>query len=178
MEYTIREVRTEDLAGVTALEAECFPAAEAAEEASLRQRIAAFPGSFFVAEDEDGRIIGMINGAVTDRRTICDEMFEDAGMHREDGAYQSIFGLDVAPDWRRRGVAAALMERMIRGAKEAGRRGLILTCKDRLTPYYEKFGYRNLGVSASVHGGAVWYDMLLEFDRTEASGPAANTCGE
>ena len=43
---------------------------------------------------------------------------------------------------------------------------------------YEKFGYRNLGVSASVHGGAVWYDMILEFDRTEASGPAANTCGE
>ena len=64
-----------------------------------------------MAADEDGRIIGMINGAVTDRRTICDEMFEDAGMHREDGAYQSIFGLDVAPDWRRRGVAAALMER-------------------------------------------------------------------
>ena len=134
MEYTIRKVRTEDLAGVPAGEAECFPAAEAAEEASLRQRIAAFPGSFFVAEDEDGRIIGMINGAVTDRRTICDEMFEDAGMHREDGAYQSIFGLDVAPDWRRRGVAAALMERMIRGAKEAGQRGMILTCKDRLIP--------------------------------------------
>ena len=55
---------------------------------------------------------------------------------------------------------------------------MILTCKDRLIPYYEKFGYRNLGVSASVHGGAVWYDMILEFDRTEASGPAANTCGE
>ena len=70
MEYTIREVRTEDLAGVTALEAECFPAAEAAEEASLGQRIAAFPGSFFVAEDEESPIIGMINGAVTDRRTL------------------------------------------------------------------------------------------------------------
>ena len=27
----------------------------------------------------------------------------------------------------------------------------------------EKFGYKNLGVSKSVHGGAVWYDMILDF---------------
>ena len=29
--------------------------------------------------------------------------------------------------------------------------------------FYEQFGYKSLGVSASVHGGAVWYDMILEF---------------
>ena len=27
----------------------------------------------------------------------------------------------------------------------------------------KKFGYKNMGVSESVHGGAVWYDMILEF---------------
>lgn len=163
MNYTIRTVRPEDLKKVTALEAECFPAAEAADEAALKARMAAFPESFFVAEDENGRIIGMINGAVTDQRIISDDMFEDAGLHRKDGAYQSIFGLDVAPDCRRQGVAADLMKHMIRAAEEAGRKGLILTCKDRLIHYYETFGYRNMGVSASVHGGAVWYDMILEF---------------
>lgn len=162
MSYRIRNVKTEDLAGVTALEAECFPAAEAADEKSLRERIEAFPESFFVAE-EDGRIIGMINGAATDQKTISDDMFEDAGLHRPDGDYQSIFGLDVAPDRRRQGIAAELMEHMIRSARDAGRKGVILTCKDRLIHYYEKFGYRNMGVSASVHGGAVWYDMILEF---------------
>ena len=36
-------------------------------------------------------------------------------------------------------------------------------CKQALIHYYEKFGYRLLGLSASQHGGAVWYDMLLEF---------------
>lgn len=162
MSYRIRNVKTEDLAGVTALEAECFPAAEAADEKSLRERIEAFPESFFVAE-EDGRIIGMINGAATDQKTISDDMFEDVSLHRKDGAYQSIFGLDVVPDKRRQGIAAELMEHMIRSAREAGRTGVILTCKDRLIPYYEKFGYRSMGVSASVHGGAVWYDMILEF---------------
>ncbi len=84
-------------------------------------------------------------------------------LHNANGAYQSIFGLDVAEAFRRRGVAAALMNRMIETARERGKKGLILTCKDRLIHYYEKFGYVNLGLSQSVHGGAVWYDMILEF---------------
>ena len=55
------------------------------------------------------------------------------------------------------------MDHMIEDAKNKGRKGLILTCKDRLIHYYAKFGYKNMGVSESVHGGAVWYDMILEF---------------
>ena len=76
---------------------------------------------------------------------------------------QSIFGLDVVEECRCQGLAARLMEEMIEIARKQGRRGLILTCKDRLIHYYEKFGYVNKGVSKSVHGGAVWYDMVLEF---------------
>lgn len=163
MDYTIRNVKIEDLDQVTEVEALCFPAAEAAVEASFRQRIETFPDSFFVAEDENGRIIGFINGCVTDERTIRDEMFEDSGLHRPEGLYQSVFGLDVIPEFRRQGVAADLMNRLMQEAKARGKKGMILTCKERLIHYYEKFGYRNLGLSASVHGGAVWYDMLLEF---------------
>ena len=29
---------------------------------------------------------------------------------------------------------------------------------------YEKFGFMNEGISESVHGGAVWYQMRLTFD--------------
>ena len=85
-----------------------------------------------------------------------------------DGAYQSIFGLDVLPDYQRQGIAADLMNHMIGDAKNKGRKGLILTCKDRLIHYYAKFGYKNMGVSESVHGGAVWYDMILEFGAQES----------
>ena len=140
-DYTIRFARPEDLEALAQVEAECFPAAEAAGRESFR----------------------FINGAVTDARTISDDMFENAGLHNANGAYQSIFGLDVAEEFRRRGVAAALMNRMIETARERGKKGLILTCKDRLIHYYEKFGYVKLGLSQSVHGGAVWYDMILEF---------------
>ena len=163
MDYTIRNVKIEDLDQVTEVEALCFPTAEAAVEASFRQRIETFPDSFFVAEDENGRIIGFINGCVTDERTIRDEMFEDSGLHRPEGLYQSVFGLDVIPEFRRQGVAADLMNRLMQEAKARGKKGMILTCKDRLIHYYAKFGYKNMGISKSVHGGAVWYDMILEF---------------
>ncbi|MBQ1189599.1 MAG: GNAT family N-acetyltransferase [Lachnospiraceae bacterium] len=163
MNFTIRPVEKTDLDAVTAVEAICFPAAEAATRESFEQRIAAFPECFFVAEYE-GNIIGFINGCVTDERTIRDEMFEDSSLHNPNGCYQSIFGLDVIPEYQRQGIAAELMNHLIADAKDKGRKGLILTCKDRLIHYYAKFGYKNLGVSASVHGGAVWYDMLLEFE--------------
>ncbi len=159
---TIRPATPSDLDAITEVEAVCFPPAEAASRASFRDRLAAFPECFFVAEYE-GNIIGFINGCATDERTIRDVMFEDSSLHVPDGRYQSIFGLDVLPEYRRQGIAARLMERMIADAKEKGRKGLILTCKDHKIRYYEKFGYRNLGLSASVHGGAVWYDMILEF---------------
>ena len=95
MTYTIRPVRPSDLAAVTEVEAICFPAAEAATGA-FKARIAAFPECFFVAESE-GKIIGFINGCATDSKTICDEMYENSACHKTDGAYQSIFGLDVLP---------------------------------------------------------------------------------
>ena len=158
----IRQVTMEDLDRVTQVEAVCFPPAEAAGRESFRARIERLPDSFVVAE-MDGEIVGFINGAVTDERTIRDEMFEDASLHNPQGRYQSIFGLDVVPERRHRGIAGELMEHMIEDARQKGRRGLILTCKDRLLGFYERFGYKCLGVSASVHGGAVWYDMILEF---------------
>ena len=162
IEITIRPVKPEDLDKVTEVEAVCFPAAEAATKESFAQRIATFPECFFVAEHKD-QIIGFINGCATDERTIRDEMFEDSSLHKADGCYQSIFGLDVIPEYQRQGIAAELMNHLIEDARTKGRKGLILTCKDHLIHYYAKFGYQNLGVSASVHGGAVWYDMILEF---------------
>lgn len=55
------------------------------------------------------------------------------------------------------------MERVIADACAQGRKGCVLTCKDKLIQYYETFGFENEGVSESVHGGVVWYDMRLTF---------------
>ena len=88
-------------------------------------------------------------------------MFADASMHNKDGAYQAIFGVNTLPEYRRQGYAAKVMWHVIEEARKQGRKGLILTCKEEKIHYYAKFGYELLGLSESVHGGAVWYDMIL-----------------
>lgn len=158
----IRTATMDDLEKVTAVEAACFPAAEAASKEEFKERLLSYPDHFWVLEEDD-EMIGFINGMVTDEMTIRDEMFADASLHNENGAWQAIFGVNTIPEYRCRGYAAKIMERVIEDAKAQGRKGCILTCKDKLLHYYEKFGYKNMGISASVHGGAVWYDMILEF---------------
>ena len=90
-------------------------------------------------------------------------MYADASFHNEQGAWQMIFGVNTLPAYRKRGLAGQVLERVIADARAQGRKGCVLTCKDKLIHYYEKFGFQNEGVSESVHGGVVWYDMRLEF---------------
>lgn len=103
-----------------------------------------------------------INGCVSNASVIHDEMYADAALHEPEGRYQTVFGLDVHPDVQHRGYAQMLMHALIERAKQANRAGLVLTCKEELVSFYGQFGFQNMGVSASVHGGAVWYDMLLK----------------
>ena len=76
----------------------------------------------------------------------------------------------VIPQKRGRGYASLLMMEMIEKARQENRRGVILTCKEKLIPFYEQFGFVNKGLSASVHGGAAWYDMVLDFEAQPESG--------
>ena len=106
----------------------------------------------------------MIDGMATDEESIDDAMFEDASLHREDGAVQTVFGLDVLPAWRGKGVAGALMQAFTDAARQAGRRKVTLTCKAHLIGMYEHFGFTLIGKARSVHGGAEWFDMDLRLD--------------
>ena len=142
------------------MEAACFPPAEAASRESFARRIAQFPDRFFVACSA-GRIIGLVNGCRSDRPRIDDAMFEVGG-HVPDGPCQMIFGLAVLPEFQRRGVAAALLRQMIASSHALGLTRIALTCKAEKIDYYARFGFVARGVSASVHGGAVWHDMTLE----------------
>lgn len=159
----IRKVLPTDLNAVTEVETQCFPPAEAATKASFEQRINTYPESFFVVE-VDKKIVGFINGCITNEKAIYDELFSDISLHNPTGDYQAIFGLVVLLKYRKQGIAAKLMNHMINESKLNGRKGVILTCKDALIPYYEKFGFVNKGISKSEHGGVVWFDMLLKLE--------------
>ena len=159
----IRTATQGDLTAVTAVEAACFPAAEAATEADFAKRLAAYPNHFWLLEEDDGTLVSFVDGMVTDEPILRDEMYENAALHNEDGAWQMIFGVNTLPAYRRRGCAGELLRRAIDDARAQGRRGCVLTCKEALVHYYERFGFQNEGVSESTHGGAVWYDMRLTF---------------
>ena len=158
----IRAATSSDLDCVAAVEAECFPAAEAASKEEFAERIAAY-GNHFWLLFKNGKLVSFVDGMVTDTPDLADEMYENAALHDENGAWQMIFGVNTIPAYRKRGCAGMLLERAIEDARQQGRRGLVLTCKERLLPYYAKFGFVNEGVSGSTHGGVTWYQMRLTF---------------
>lgn len=159
----IRFATINDIDAVTELERQCFPPEEAAEKDSFEKRLTVFPNHFWLLEDS-GKLASMINGMTTDIPILRDEMFEDATMHREEGQWQMIFGVATLPEYQKMGCASKLMERVIADVKEQERKGIVLTCKESLIPFYERFGFVNEGKSMSKHGGAVWYDMRLVFE--------------
>lgn len=158
----IRKATMEDLDAVTAVEAECFPASEAATAESFRERLSAFADHFWLLWDGD-RLVSFVNGMVTDEADLTDEMYVNAAMHQPDGQWQMVFGVNTVPSYRRQGCAARVLQQVIADAQAEGRKGLVLTCKTHMLHYYEKFGFVNEDLSDSDHGGAVWYQMRLTF---------------
>lgn len=158
----IRNATIEDLQAIAEVESRCFPKAEAASENNFRKRLSVYPNHFWLLEDNN-KLVGFVNGMVTDEPILRDEMFEDSSLHNENGQWQMIFGVNTIPEYRRQGCAEKILNKVISDTKNQGRKGLVLTCKDKLLHYYEKFGFKNEGISKSTHGDAVWYDMRLTF---------------
>lgn len=159
----IRNATIEDLHAVSSVEAQCFPAEEAATEAEFSQRLRSYGNHFWLMFDQE-RLIAFVDGLVTNEADLTDEMYEKADMHDENGKWQMIFGVNTIPEYRKRGYAGALIKRAIKDAMKQGRCGLVLTCKDHLVGYYAKFGFINEGKSSkSQHGGASWNQMRLTF---------------
>ena len=158
----IRYATIEDLDAITKVETVCFPAKEAASREVFQKRLSVFPNRFWLLI-EDGKIVSIINGMVTDSPKLVDEMFADVSLHKEEGDWQMIFGVETLPEYQGRGCAKCLMEHVIEEVRAQGKKGLVLTCKERLISYYEQFGFVNEGRSDSEHGGAVWYDLRLTF---------------
>ena len=160
---TIRTATMNDLNAITAVEAECFPAAEAASREEFSKRLTYYNDHFWLMFDED-KLIAFVDGFVTDHPDLTDEMYENASMHNEKGAWQMIFGVNTLPEYRKRGYAGELIRRAIADARQQGRKGLVLTCKERLIAYYAKFGFVDEGVSEkSTHGNVRWHQMRLTF---------------
>ncbi|WP_219336547.1 GNAT family N-acetyltransferase [Alloscardovia macacae] len=160
----IRHATLHDLEQLAALEAEAFPGEEAASEQSIRERIQTFPECFWIAEaceENQTHILAAINGMCTHIPDLMDEMYEKASLHDPHGEWQMIFSVASAKDHRGEGYPSRLMNALIDDAQIQKRKGIVLTCKEALIGFYERFGFVDEGVSSSEHGGAVWHQMRL-----------------
>ena len=158
----IRKGTLKDLEAIAAVEAACFPAAEAATAEEFAGRLQQYGDHFWLLWEGE-RLLAFVDGFCTDWPDLTDEMYADASLHRENGAWQMIFGVNTIPACRRQGYAGQLLQQAIADARAQGRKGLVLTCKEKLVHYYAKFGFVNEGVSGSTHGGVVWYQMRMTF---------------
>ena len=158
----IRKGTLKDLEAIAAVEAACFPAAEAATAEEFAGRLQQYGDHFWLLWEGE-RLLAFVDGFCTDWPDLTDEMYADASLHRENGAWQMIFGVNTIPACRRQGYAGQLLQQAIADARAQGRKGLVLTCKEALVHYYAKFGFVNESVSGSTHGGVVWYQMRLKF---------------
>lgn len=158
----IRTATMADLEAIAAVEAECFPPAEAATKEEFAGRLEHYAKHFWLMFDE-AKLIAFVDGMVTDVADLSDEMYEKAELHNPDGAWQMIFGVNTIPAYREHGYAGELIKAAIVDARAQGRKGLVLTCKEKLLHYYAKFGFINEGVSSSTHGNVLWYQMRLTF---------------
>ena len=156
----IRTATIDDLTAIAQVEAACFPPAEAATADEFKERLDHYANHFWLMFDND-KLIAFVDGFCTDNPNLTDEMYAKADMHNESGAWQMIFGVNTLPEYRNKGYAAELINQAIKDATKQGREGLVLTCKDKLIPYYSKFGFVNEGISESVHGNVTWYQMRL-----------------
>lgn len=158
----IRRATLSDLEAISKVELLCFPLAEAATKESFKNRLTYYPDFFWLLEDEK-EIIGFVNGMSTNKKELTDNLYDEAELHDKDGEWQMIFGVNILPEYRRQGLAEKILKKVISDTKNAGKKGLVLTCKNKLVHYYEKFGFINEGISESTHGGVVWHKMRLTF---------------
>ena len=156
----IRTATIDDLTAITQVEVACFPPAEAATADEFKERLEHYANHFWLMFDND-KLIAFVDGFCTDNPNLTDEMYAKADIHNESGAWQMIFGVNTLPKYRNKGYAAELLNQAIKDATKQGREGLVLTCKDKLIPFYSKFGFVNEGISESVHGNVTWYQMRL-----------------
>ncbi len=158
--FDFHEIRPEEAEEAAEIEQICFPPNEACSREHMLERIKAAPELFLAAtEKRSGKMAGFLNGIATNEERFRDEFFTDASLHKPDGKNVMLLGLDVLPEFRKLGLARELVFGYCRREQERGRKRLILTCHSRLVKMYRKFGFRDLGESASEWGGEKWHEM-------------------
>ena len=159
---TIRHATIDDLDIITLIETTSFNKTEAAKKEEINDRLE-LNGDFFWLLDDFGEVLAFVHGLPTNAENLSDDMFHTREKYDINGAWLMLLSVATHPEQRFKGYAQRVMRQVIADSREQDRKGIVLTCKEHLIPFYQKFGFISEGKSASAHGGAVWYQMRLTF---------------
>ena len=164
--FDFEPINPESAEEAAEIEQICFPANEACFPQHMKERIEVASDLFLVARDceNDGKIAGFLNGIATNECRFRDEFFTDAGTHDPDGDNIMLLGLDVLPEYRKMGLGRELVYNYCRREQERGRKRLVLTCLPNKVKMYKKFGFNDMGESASEWGGEKWHEMEIRLN--------------
>ncbi len=161
--FKLRTIRPEEADQAVIIEQICFPPNEACSEKDMKSRIEAAADLFVVAVDnETGKVAGLLNGIATNESAFRDEFFTDASLHNPEGKNIMLLGLDVLPKYRGQGLAHEIVRYYMERERGRGRKMAVLTCLCEKVKFYEKMGFEDKGISASVWGGEEWHEMTYK----------------
>ena len=158
---TISRAKTADLDELHRIEELCFGSGKAASREAFLFRLTHYP-QWFLKASIGRKTAGLINGCPSDQKYITDNLYLAESTFNLQGENLLIFGLAVHPEFRKLGIAHALMDHILKAAREGGKKRVSLSCKESLVPFYEGFGYTNHGASDSTIGGIKFFDMEME----------------
>lgn len=144
MTLKIRTVKMDDLDAIVELESSAFHMSEEMTRKDMIGRIENYPNTFLVAE-VDGKVVGHVFGPVSKERYIRDELYFKNQPNNAQYPYQTILSLATNQDYRKQGIASALIEELCKIAQAQDRRAITLTCLPKLFHFYEKRGFINEG---------------------------------
>ena len=144
MTLNIRTVKMDDLDAIVELESSAFHMSEEMTRKDMIGRIENYPDTFLVAQ-VDGKVVGHVFGPVSKERYIKDELYFKNQPNNAQYHYQTILSLATNQEYRKQGIASALIEELCKIAQSQDRRAITLTCLPKLVHFYEKRGFINEG---------------------------------
>jgi len=149
-----------------------YPPDEAGSLETFRYRQSQAPALFlgaYVPESSGRRIIGYVCATTSSSPSVT---HESMSVH-ESGPSVCIHSVCVAQEYRRKGVALALLKEYLSRLGKMETSGIrperaLVIAHEELTGLYEKSGFELVGKSSVVHGSRPWYEL-----RKELSPPSA-----
>ncbi|RCW50925.1 GNAT family N-acetyltransferase [Paenibacillus prosopidis] len=153
----LRLITESELESAILLEQKCYAPEAAATLSGFYFRYRNYR-PFFWSAWLGSELIGITNGVLTSQKACGDDMKGDQP-DSKDGSNFCVLTVAVDQKHRRQGVGAQLLRKLIMTCEANGIETIILMCERHLIPFYEVEQFKLLGVSASTHGGIVWYEM-------------------